>query len=114
MTYCIALNLEQGLVFASDSRTNAGVDDIRRAGKMRLFGNDGERLIVPLSADSRAVTRTALTPREHRPRHDMAGPGIDTAPSLFEVAQHIGEAMREIPKRADAYWREDHIDPSAS
>ena len=52
MTYCIGLNLDEGLLFASDSRTNAGVDDVRRAGKMRVFAVEGDRLIVTLSAGS--------------------------------------------------------------
>ena len=60
MTYCVALNLEQGLLFASDSRTNAGVDDVRRAGKMRTFGEDGQRLVVTLSAGNLSVTQNAL------------------------------------------------------
>jgi putative proteasome-type protease len=114
MTYCIALNLEQGLVFASDSRTNAGVDDVRRAGKMRVFGNDGERLIVTLSAGNLSVTQNAMNLLEHRARHDPSRPGIDNATSMFEVAQHLGEAMREIRKRDDAYLREGNIDPSGS
>ena len=50
MTYCIGLNLEHGLILASDSRTNAGVDDIRRTGKMRLFVSEGEYVVAALSA----------------------------------------------------------------
>ena len=46
MTYCIGLNLDHGLILASDSRTNAGVDDIRRTGKMRLFVSEGEYMVA--------------------------------------------------------------------
>ncbi len=50
MTYCAALNLKDGLVFASDSRTNAGVDHIATFRKMHLFQQPGERAIVLLNS----------------------------------------------------------------
>ena len=46
MTYCVAMSLEAGMIFASDSRTNAGVDQIARFSKMRVFEQDGDRVIV--------------------------------------------------------------------
>lgn len=114
MTYCVGLNLEQGLVFASDSRTNAGVDDIGRFGKMRVFANDGERVIVTLSAGNLSVTQNALNLLEHRATHDAARPGLMNAKSMFEVATLIGDAMREIRARDESYLRSSNIDPNAS
>lgn len=114
MTYCIGMSLDEGIVFASDSRTNAGVDDVRRAGKMRVFGREGERVIVTLSAGNLSVTQNALNLLEHRALHDPRRPGLENAKSMFEVAQHVGDAMREIRTRDDAYLRDGNIDPGAS
>lgn len=113
MTYCIGLNLEQGLIFASDSRTNAGVDDVRRAGKMRVFAQDGERVIVTLSAGNLSVTQNALNLLEHRATQGGA-PGLYSAGSMFEVATLVGDAMREIRKRDEPYLRDSGVDASAS
>ena len=56
MTYCIGIALKAGLVFCSDSRTNAGVDQISTYGKMRVFGVPGERQFFLLSAGNLATT----------------------------------------------------------
>lgn len=114
MTYCVALNLEQGLLFASDSRTNAGVDDVRRAGKMRTFGEEGQRLVVALSAGNLSVTQNALNLLEHRARHDASQPSIANATSMFEVAQLVGDALREIRQRDEPYLRDRGIDAAGS
>ncbi|MEZ0472767.1 peptidase [Luteimonas salinilitoris] len=114
MTYCVGLNLEQGLIFASDSRTNAGVDDIGRFGKMRVFANDGERVIVTLSAGNLSVTQNALNLLDHRATHDASQPGLMNAKSMFEVATLVGDAMREIRARDESYLRSSNIDPNAS
>ena len=66
MTYCAALKLEKGLVFGSDSRTNAGVDDIATFRKMKIFEKSGERVLVVLSSGTIAITQAALTMVEQR------------------------------------------------
>lgn len=114
MTYCIALNLDQGLLFASDSRTNAGVDDVRRTGKMRVYGGDGDRVIVTLSSGNLSLTQNAINLLEHRARHTPDVPGIGNAQSMFEVAQHVGDALREIRQRDAAYLRDSGVDASGS
>jgi len=114
MTYCIGLNLEQGLIFASDSRTNAGVDDVRRSGKMRVYANGGDRVIVTLSAGNLSLTQNAVNLLEHRANHDPERPGIGNARSMFEVAQHVGDALREIRTRDAAYLRDSGVDPNGS
>jgi hypothetical protein len=98
MTYCIGLNLDEGLLFASDSRTNAGVDDVRRFGKMRVFAVDGDRVIVTLSAGNLSLTQNTLNLLEYRANHGD-GVGLYSAQSMFEVASLVGDAMREIRKR---------------
>ena len=67
MTYCLAIHTDAGLVFMSDSRTNAGVDNVNVYGKMHTFSNDGERQIVLLCAGNLATTQGVLS----RARRDI-------------------------------------------
>lgn len=114
MTYCVAIKLDEGLVFASDSRTNAGVDDVRGGGKMRVFANAGDRVVVTLSAGNLSTTQNALNLLQHRARHAPGEPGIENARSMFEVAQRVGDAMREVRARDDAYLKSGNIDPAGT
>ena len=57
MTYCLGIRLNEGLVFAADSRTNAGVDNISKFRKLFVFENPGERIICVLTAGNLAVTQ---------------------------------------------------------
>ena len=56
MTYCVAMSLDAGMIFASDSRTNAGVDQIARFSKMKVFAEEGQRVIVTLSSGNLSIT----------------------------------------------------------
>lgn len=114
MTYCIGLNLEQGLLFASDSRTNAGVDDVRRASKMRVFSVPGQRVIVTLSSGNLSLTQNAMNLLEHRAIHAPQQTNVHNASSMFEVATLVGDALREIRKRDEPYLRSSGIDPAGS
>ena len=60
MTYCVAMSLDAGMIFASDSRTNAGVDQIARFSKMKVFAAEGQRVIVTLSSGNLSITQNAL------------------------------------------------------
>ncbi|MDQ6620740.1 MAG: peptidase, partial [Pseudomonadota bacterium] len=66
MTYCVAMSLNEGMVFASDSRTNAGVDQVSRFSKMRMFVREGERVIVALSSGNLSITQNAVNMLERR------------------------------------------------
>ena len=68
MTYCVAMSLDAGMIFASDSRTNAGVDQISRFSKMRTFVRDGDRVIVMLSSGNLSITQNAINILEQRAR----------------------------------------------
>ena len=61
MTYCVAMRLEEGLVFVSDSRTNAGIDQIAVFRKLHLFGVEGERVIVLQSSGNLATSQSVIT-----------------------------------------------------
>ncbi len=95
MTYCLGLHCREGLVFLSDSRTSAGVDNITIHPKMRLYARPGERVLCVLSSGNLSLTQSvsALIDR------DMelgAGSGLLDQPNLFETARYIGGLVREV------------------
>lgn len=112
MTYCIGLNLDAGLILASDTRTNAGMDDIRRVGKMRVFSEPGRYTLCTVSAGNLSVTQNALNLLQSR--MDTPGAGLCDARNMFEAAQRIGDTLREIRQRDEAYLRDNGVDPTGS
>jgi len=97
MTYCVGLRLNEGLVMLSDTRTNAGVDNISRFRKMFAWENPGERAVVLMTAGSLSVTQGVITQIETALNAAAAGEEVETilnAPSLYRVAQLVGIAMR--------------------
>ena len=83
MTYCVAMSLDAGMIFASDSRTNAGVDQISRFSKMRTFVRDGERVIVMLSSGNLSITQNAINLLDQRGRAEEGAVTIWNATSMF-------------------------------
>jgi putative proteasome-type protease len=114
MTYCVAMKLDAGLVFASDSRTNAGIDHISRFEKMRVFEAPGDRVIVTLSAGNLSVTQNTLNLLERRNLEGGSGPTLMTAASMVDVAGLIGQTMREVRQRDAEHLRQSNIDASAT
>jgi putative proteasome-type protease len=100
MTYCLALKLADGLVCLSDTRTNAGVDNISKYKKMFTWEVPGERVICMMTAGNLAVTQAVMSFLQEN--LDNPQPGIETlytAPSMFRVAEIVGDAMRLIQGR---------------
>ena len=89
MTYCVGIALEKGLVFCSDSRTNAGIDQVSTYGKMHTFGADGDRQFVLLSAGNLATTQSVVSQLKQDIR--AGGPSLMTVPTLADGADYIGE-----------------------
>jgi putative proteasome-type protease len=114
MTYCVAMSLEAGMLFASDSRTNAGVDQIARFSKLRTIANDGERVIVTLSSGNLSITQNALNTREERARAGDNSLNLSNAESMFDVARLIGDSLREAKSRDGPFLMQSNIDSSAS
>ncbi len=114
MTYCVAMNLDAGMIFASDSRTNAGVDQIARFSKMRIFARDGHRVIVTLSSGNLSITQNALNTLDQRARGGDNMLHLWNAPSMFDVARLIGDAVREVKSRDGVYLAQNNIDSSAN
>jgi len=95
MTYCIAIRLEQGLVFASDTRTNAGVDQVAIFPKMTVFDIPGDRVIVMLTSGNLAITQSAINSLKQLIKNDE-GPHLLNVDSMFEAAKLTGEALRSV------------------
>jgi len=90
MTYCVAISVDAGLCFISDSRTNAGVDNVSTYSKLYRFGIDGERQIVVLCAGNLATTQGVITQIKRDVKSD-ASPNILTIPYMEDVADYIGD-----------------------
>ncbi|MEO8676438.1 MAG: proteasome-type protease [Casimicrobiaceae bacterium] len=114
MTYCVAISLDAGMIFASDSRTNAGVDQISRFCKMRTFVTPGERMIVMLSSGNLSITQNAVNILEQRARSGDGKEHLWNAASMFEVARLLGDALREVKTRDGPYLQQNNIDSSAN
>ena len=98
MTYCVGVMLASGLVFASDSRTHAGVDNFASFCKLSLFERAGDRVIVLLSSGNLAGTQAVInTLRQNETRPDC--PSLANAESMFDVAQLVSDAMRQVDER---------------
>jgi putative proteasome-type protease len=96
MTYCVGLRLDRGIIFASDTRTNAGFDNVATFSKMHVWERVGDRVIVLMSAGNLAFTQSVVTllnekidlgPEEH---------SLVTANTMFQAARLVGETVREL------------------
>lgn len=98
MTYCVGLKLDRGLVFMSDTRTNAGVDNISVFKKMTHWENPGERVLTLMSAGNLATTQAVVSLLNERalPADERGAPSILEAPSMFQIARLVGETLREV------------------
>lgn len=99
MTYCIAIKVDEGLVFAADTRTSAGVDDVRTYNKMHTFCFPGDRVFVLMSAGNLATTQAVLTAIKRGIDTDAAGPSLRNLPTMFDVAEYIGGLSQRAQKQ---------------
>lgn len=97
MTYCVGVKLEDGLIFASDSRTHAGVDNYAKFCKMTVFQRAEERVLVLLSSGGLAATQAVISVLGRRATGEA--PHIWTVDSMFDVANLVSDAMRDIERR---------------
>jgi putative proteasome-type protease len=114
MTYCVAMSLEAGMIFAADSRTNAGVDQIGRFSKLRVFVREGDRVVVTLSSGNLSMTQSALNILEQRTRSGDSQMQMWNAPSMFDIARLVGDALREVKMRDGPYLLQNNIDSHAT
>lgn len=96
MTYCVGLRLNKGLVFMSDTRTNAGLDNISVFKKMHTWSVPGERIITIMTAGNLATTQAVISLLSERTKATSdRKPTILEVPSMFEVARLIGTVVRD-------------------
>lgn len=96
MTYCVGMLLQEGLVFLSDSRTNAGVDQINTFRKMSVFEQPGERVLVLMGSGNLAITQTLVSMLREAIGAGDGRRSLMNAPNLFEAARHVGDLLREV------------------
>ncbi|QMV73050.1 proteasome-type protease [Comamonas piscis] len=102
MTYCVAIKLNAGLVFLSDSRTNAGLDHISTFRKMMVYEKRGERFMVLLSAGNLSISQSVREILQTQQLEDEnGGPPITiwNAKSMFDATRVLGAAVRHIQER---------------
>jgi len=100
MTYCVGILLNEGVVFASDSRTNAGVDNFASFCKMNIFERVGDRVIVLLSSGNLAGTQAVISLLKQRGESkENDKTNIWTARTLFDVATVVSDAVRAVERR---------------
>jgi len=102
MTYCVAVKLKAGLVFLSDSRTNAGLDQISTFRKMIVYEQPGERFMCLLSAGNLSISQSVreILQVEQLPAQDGGEPiTIWNAQSMFDATRVLGAAVRHVYER---------------
>ncbi|TPK90414.1 peptidase [Mesorhizobium sp. B2-4-17] len=117
MTYCVGLKIDRGLVFMSDTRTNAGMDSISTFKKMHVWEQPGERVIVLMSAGNLATTQAVVSLLEERTKAvaDRHATLLET-PSMYQTVRLVGDTVKEViahsspvGEKADSYFNASFI-----
>ena len=116
MTYCVAVKLDAGLVFLSDSRTNAGLDQIGTFRKMMVYERPGDRFMVMLSAGNLSISQQVREILQSEKLDDGDGPPITiwNATSMFDAARVLGAAVRRVFEQDGASLKKSGLDFNAS
>ncbi len=117
MTYCVAIKLNAGLVFLSDSRTNAGLDQISTFRKMIVYEKPGDRFMVLLSAGNLSISqsvREILQIEKLKDHEADEGITIWNARSMFDAARVLGSAIRRVQERDGAALKAAGVDFNVS
>jgi putative proteasome-type protease len=104
MTYCVAIKVNEGLVFAADTRTAAGVDDVRTYNKMHTFEFPGDRAFVVLSAGNLATTQYVLAQAQRDINDPNAALSLRNVRHMFDAADYLGQlsvrAQKQVTSQA--------------
>ena len=117
MTYCVAIKLDAGLVFLSDSRTNAGLDQISTFRKMIVYEKPNDRFMVLLSAGNLSISqsvREILQIEQLKETEDSDPITIWNAKSMFDAARVLGSAVRHVYERDAAALKQAGVDFNVS
>lgn len=109
MTYCVGILLDTGLVMASDSRTNAGVDHVATFPKMSIFSQPEERVLVLLTSGNLAISQAVIS-RLKKDIVENVEPNLHTATCMFEAARIVGEAVRAVHHEDAEHLRKHQAD----
>lgn len=101
MTYCVAIRLKNGMVFASDTRTNAGVDHVSVFKKLYTFGIDGERSIILMTSGNLATSQAVIKMLE-KDINLNAAENILNVPTLFDAARMVGNLVSKIAQETQS------------
>ncbi len=114
MTYCVGLLLNEGMVFLSDTRTNAGIDNISTYRKLFVFEEPGERIIVIQTAGSLSVTQTVIAKLREADEDPDASPypSIMQAPTMLRMVEIVGQVLSDVT--ADISAKVDRMSQSAT
>lgn len=97
MTYCIGMMLDCGLVMMSDTRTNAGVDNISIFRKLFAWEVPGERALIMMTAGNLATTQSVVSLLDERTKaHNDRAPSIYEVPSMFQAARLVAQTLRDV------------------
>ncbi|MFW2541970.1 peptidase [Primorskyibacter sp. 2E107] len=100
MTYCVGMVLDKGLVFMSDTRTNAGLDNISTFRKMTTWAAPGDRVITLMAAGNLATTQAVVSLLDERSKSpEDRVPSLLGVPSMFQAARMVAETLREVIDR---------------
>lgn len=114
MTYCVGVLLRDGLVLASDSRTNAGVDNFATFCKMTVFERSGDRVIILLSSGNLAGTQSVIGLLKQRNELSDGTPNLWTAHTMFDVMLVVSDAVRDVERRDAPFMEEGTVSFNAS
>lgn len=101
MTYCVAMRLASGMIFVSDSRTNAGVDHISTFKKLHVFQRGDDRTLIMQSAGNLATTQSVINLLQHRAQ-DATTQNLYTVSSLYDASVLVGQTLKEVIARDGA------------
>jgi putative proteasome-type protease len=114
MTYCLGILLNDGMIFASDSRTHAGMDNFATFCKMTVFERPGDRIVVLLSSGNLAGTQAVISVLRQRAAADAGVPNLWSARTMFDVATVVSDAMRDIERRDGPHLSDSNVSFNAS
>lgn len=113
MTYCVGMRLDAGLVFLSDSRTNAGIDHINVFRKMHFFERRGDRVMILMTSGNLSISQSVVNIMRER-LDSPRSMNLNKVPNLFEAAKHVGDCLREVHGRDAAALKHFGVDFHAS
>jgi putative proteasome-type protease len=113
MTYCLGILLSKGLILASDSRSNAGIDQVQQVAKLTLMAERAGRVVAILSQGNLATTQAVVSELRQEAGSGTVGRDLALATTMFDVATIVGGKLREVIEQ-NAKYVEPYGDPNAS